>query len=57
VPRKYPENQEMQVSHETIYLSLFIQGRVPYATNWRRVCVLDGPIDDRRQKCDPIGKD
>ena len=27
--RTYPENREMQVSHETIYLSLFIQGREP----------------------------
>ena len=25
--RSYPEDQEMQVSHETIYLSLFIQGK------------------------------
>ncbi len=25
--RTYPEDQEMQVSHETIYLSLFIQGK------------------------------
>ena len=25
--RSYPDNQEMQVSHETIYLSLFIQGK------------------------------
>ncbi len=25
--RTYPDNQEMQVSHETIYLSLFIQGK------------------------------
>ena len=25
--RAYPANEEMQVSHETIYLSLFIQGR------------------------------
>ena len=25
--RTYPDNQEMQVSHETIYLSLFVQGK------------------------------
>ncbi len=25
--RTYPEDQEMQVSHETIYLSLFVQGK------------------------------
>jgi IS30 family transposase len=25
--RSYPDNQEMQVSHETIYLSLFVQGK------------------------------
>ncbi len=25
--RTYPDNQEMRVSHETIYLSLFIQGK------------------------------
>ena len=31
--RTYPDNQEMYVSHETIYLSLFIQGKVPYAGN------------------------
>ena len=25
--RSYPDNQEMYVSHETIYLSLFVQGK------------------------------
>ncbi|MEE8488925.1 MAG: helix-turn-helix domain-containing protein, partial [Acidimicrobiia bacterium] len=25
--RTYPDNQEMRVSHETIYLSLFVQGK------------------------------
>ena len=25
--RTYPDNQEMQVSHETIYLLLFVQGK------------------------------
>ena len=29
--RTYPDHPEMQVSHETIYLSLFVQAKVRYA--------------------------
>jgi IS30 family transposase len=33
--RTYPDHEAMQVSHETIYLSLFVQGAAPYAASSR----------------------
>ena len=38
--RTYPDNQEMQVSHETIYLSLFVQGKGASASDNRRITNL-----------------
>ena len=34
LPLNYPDDPEMRVSHETIYQSLFVQGRGELAANW-----------------------
>jgi IS30 family transposase len=39
---EHPENPEMQVSHETIYQALYVQGPDPCAWKWRRRCGPDG---------------
>jgi hypothetical protein len=32
----------MQVSHESIYRTLFVQSRAPCARSWRDICAPDG---------------
>jgi hypothetical protein len=39
----YPDDPEMRVSHETIYLSLFVQSRGRCARNWPATCAPAGP--------------
>ena len=54
--RAYPENQEMQVSHETIYLSLFIQGRGALRRELAQ-CLRSGRAYRRpKTRRDPTGK-
>jgi IS30 family transposase len=54
--RTYPEHQEMQVSHETIYLSLFIQGRGALRRELAQ-CLRTGRAYRRpKTKRDPTGK-
>jgi IS30 family transposase len=54
--RTYPENQEMHVSHETIYLSLFIQGRGALRRELAQ-CLRTGRAYRRpKTKRDPTGK-
>src|SRR5262249_18562662 len=36
---EHPDNPAMQVSHETIYKALYIQGLAPFGRNWRSICV------------------
>ncbi len=54
--RTYPENQEMYVSHETIYLSLSSKAVEPYAGNWHSIYAPGGPIGDRRRNETPPAK-
>jgi IS30 family transposase len=35
---EHPENPEMQVSHETIYQALYVEGRGSFAWKLRRRC-------------------
>ena len=39
----YPDDPEMRVSHETIYLSLFVQSRGRCARSWPAFCAAAGP--------------
>ncbi len=45
--RTYRDDQEMQVSHETIYLSLLFKVKVRYVGNSLSVCVPEGRIGVR----------
>ena len=40
LPSDFPDDLEMRVSHETIYQSLFVQGRASFAVNLSAACVL-----------------
>ena len=44
----YPDDPEMRVSHETIYLSLFVQGRAHCAGSCSAACGPGGPAAGRR---------
>jgi len=46
--RTYPNNPEMYVSHETIYQSIFVQGRGPCATSCTSACAVAGPCGTTR---------
>ena len=36
--RTFPDDPEMQVSHETIYRTLFVQARGALARSWPPIC-------------------
>jgi hypothetical protein len=42
LPLAFPEDPEMRVSHETIYLSLFVQSRARCVVSSSAVCGLGG---------------
>ena len=46
--RTYPNDLEMQVSHETIYQSIFVQGRGLCATSCTSACAVAGPCGTTR---------
>ncbi len=54
--RTYPENQEMYVSHETIYLSLFIQGRGALRRELAQYLRTGRAYRRPKTKRDPTGK-
>ena len=41
--RAFPDEPEMRVSHETIYKSLYVQGRGSFAASWPPACGPAGP--------------
>ena len=43
--RTFPGEPELQVSHETIYLSLFVQGRGRFERSFTRPCARGGQCD------------
>jgi len=54
--RTYPENREMYVSHETIYLSLFIQGRGALRRELAHSLRTGRAYRRPKRKRDPTGK-
>ncbi|MGO9149044.1 MAG: transposase [Acidimicrobiales bacterium] len=53
LPGHYPDDVEMRVSHETIYMSLFVQGRGALRKELPRRCAPGARSAVRRPRCRP----